>query len=596
MIGSGTPSVEGIALREDDAESLSSLLKLGSHYLNKAKDLARAELIYNRCISEYPTDFRAYYNLGNVYTEIGDLEKALLAYTKVIEMSPSTVETYGVVGALLIKQHRPHDAVEVCFRGLQLYPADTPCMWNINIALRQEGQIHKAIDYTWKVLNNAHLKLTLALKVGLELETGAGSASVGAGAGAGAGGGTTATKAIKGKEDVPVTRISDSIGIGIKKQQVKRRRHITFTCVKWGRKYGPEYVNCLFRAIHKYWQCHSHSDAYSGEGEDEGEFYPLSSSFDFVCYTEDSTGIDVAVKCCPFPTAQDSRVLRWRSWWLKCSLFSPSFVTTNTGDENGDVGWLKGWVVYLDLDTVITSSMDIFLWRTNIGTEIETETKAETQTLATTAITATTTTAAAACASSPTYNWQEDTFYVLCADGFINEQRSQGMNSSVMIWHNGDGNVNGDSDGAGDSSSAFAALYEFLADNYPVVNKCIYKFDHYLEMFFMRAHTLMDSDSDIYKFKYIQKEFPGKVGDFHALEPGYRQRLLLPPPRLSPSHSTITAATTLCDLQRQGVALVCFPLEPKPQAARIICEWVDNYFLLPALMPACRSIDGVSEE
>ena len=43
------------------SEDLSVLLKLGNHYLNKVKDLNRAEQIYNECIAKYPNDFRAYF-------------------------------------------------------------------------------------------------------------------------------------------------------------------------------------------------------------------------------------------------------------------------------------------------------------------------------------------------------------------------------------------------------------------------------------------------------------------------------------------------------------------------------------------------------
>ena len=48
-------------------------------------------------------------------------------------------------------------------------------------------------------------------------------------------------------------------------------------CMKWGTKYGAEYVNRLYNMVNRY----------------------LTLPFQMVCLTDDSTGIDANVKCYP---------------------------------------------------------------------------------------------------------------------------------------------------------------------------------------------------------------------------------------------------------------------------------------------------------
>jgi hypothetical protein len=66
--------------------------------------------------------------------------------------------------------------------------------------------------------------------------------------------------------------------------------------VKWGTKYGPEYVNKLFNGA-------------------KGALQPLS--FMFYCFTDDPSGIDSDVNIKSLPAG-------WTAWWNKAALFSPA--------------------------------------------------------------------------------------------------------------------------------------------------------------------------------------------------------------------------------------------------------------------------------
>jgi len=92
--------------------------------------------------------------------------------------------------------------------------------------------------------------------------------------------------------------------------------HITVVCVKWGTKYGPDYVNKLYHGVKKY----------------------LSVSFNFVCFTEDSSGLEEGIET---KELDDS----WKGWWGKATLF-------------GQATGLTGRIMFLDLDSIICGSLD----------------------------------------------------------------------------------------------------------------------------------------------------------------------------------------------------------------------------------------------
>lgn len=91
--------------------------------------------------------------------------------------------------------------------------------------------------------------------------------------------------------------------------------------VKWGNKYGAEYVNRLYKSIVR----------------ESGR-----SGFEFWCFTDDAADIDSEIICHPLPHAKELH-----TWWNKVWLF---------GNEIPfDIG---SRIFYIDLDTLITG--DIF--------------------------------------------------------------------------------------------------------------------------------------------------------------------------------------------------------------------------------------------
>jgi hypothetical protein len=99
---------------------------------------------------------------------------------------------------------------------------------------------------------------------------------------------------------------------------------VTAVCLKWGNKYGPEYVNKLYGSVKR----------------------NLTIPFRFVCVTEDSTGFNPEIETLPLRTeGMPVNMRHFQGWWFKLDLFR---------SDNG----LTGKIFYIDLDTIITGNID----------------------------------------------------------------------------------------------------------------------------------------------------------------------------------------------------------------------------------------------
>jgi hypothetical protein len=103
------------------------------------------------------------------------------------------------------------------------------------------------------------------------------------------------------------------------------QRHIL--CMKWGTKYGPDYVNRLYAMARRH----------------------LSGDFNFVCLTDDAQGIRPEVQCLPIPTLNlHLKPGEKDHAWKKLTTFE------------ADLHGLRGTALFIDLDVVIVGSLDGF--------------------------------------------------------------------------------------------------------------------------------------------------------------------------------------------------------------------------------------------
>ncbi len=96
-------------------------------------------------------------------------------------------------------------------------------------------------------------------------------------------------------------------------------------CMKWGKAYGPEYVNRLRNGVAR----------------------NLSYPHRFVCFTDDTTGVDSSIETFPLPELglpPEHKDLRWR----KLALLGKN------------VFGLQGTALFLDLDLVVVDRLEPF--------------------------------------------------------------------------------------------------------------------------------------------------------------------------------------------------------------------------------------------
>lgn len=106
---------------------------------------------------------------------------------------------------------------------------------------------------------------------------------------------------------------------------------VNVLCIKWGRKYGPEYVNRLRSMVRRH----------------------LKRPHRFVCLTDDRTGIEPDIEVFDIPQvgfADFDQRLPWTfgHGWLKLTSFKR------------ELHDLRGTTLFIDLDVVIVDSLDVF--------------------------------------------------------------------------------------------------------------------------------------------------------------------------------------------------------------------------------------------
>lgn len=109
---------------------------------------------------------------------------------------------------------------------------------------------------------------------------------------------------------------------------------VNVLCIKWGNKYGPDYVNRLHSMVRRH----------------------LHRPFRFVCLTDDGAGIDPAIEVKPIPVIGFAEFDERKPWsfghgWLKLTSFAKPLYD------------LEGRTLFLDLDIVIVDSLDPFFDR-----------------------------------------------------------------------------------------------------------------------------------------------------------------------------------------------------------------------------------------
>jgi hypothetical protein len=107
-------------------------------------------------------------------------------------------------------------------------------------------------------------------------------------------------------------------------ERAQARRTANVVCMKWGTRYGPEWVNRLYGMARR----------------------NTTWTIRFVCFTDDPRGIRQEVECQPMPEVRFDPALG--KYWPKLGLMQK------------DLGGLTGLTLFLDLDILVIDSLDPF--------------------------------------------------------------------------------------------------------------------------------------------------------------------------------------------------------------------------------------------
>jgi tetratricopeptide (TPR) repeat protein len=349
--------------------------------------------LYEKAISQYRTALKAdklhassHFNMATCLCNLADKSegtniavafrrKARSHYIKASENSENGFgEAHSNLAVLYLKENMLDEALTSCERALALHDINTmsynKAFWNLSSVLRRLGCKEKAIERAWATIERASSNNNVDGK-------GSSNSSV-----------FTRPPRIQCCQTEPTSATMTG-----------STPWVSVICVKWGTKYGAEYVKRLYRGV-----CRN-----------------ISVPFKFFCFTDDTSGLELEANITCMGLEKG-----WTGWWNKASLFSSSFP-------------LKGRILYIDLDTVITGSVD----------------------------------------DIAKYNGE---FAILSTHGIDNEGKdfSNGYNSSILMWDA--------------TSSKYTSICEVLKSNYSLIHRFVHRFDHWLEM--------MVNDADLVQLLY----------------------------------------------------------------------------------------------
>ena len=98
-------------------------------------------------------------------------------------------------------------------------------------------------------------------------------------------------------------------------------------CVKWGQKYGPDYVNRLYGMVRRH----------------------VTGPLRLVCLTDDPSGLRPEIDAYPLPDLGCEHPTKTMGKWRKLVLW---------GGNIPELTGLSGPVLFVDLDTVIVANID----------------------------------------------------------------------------------------------------------------------------------------------------------------------------------------------------------------------------------------------
>jgi tetratricopeptide (TPR) repeat protein len=117
------------------------------HYINKFKIPETADdSIYMVNLNKMETLGCLFNNLGNTYSNIGDVEAALVALETAVQINPGLAESHMNLGNVYLKRDRAEDAIYEYHTALEINPSDAKAHFNLGNAYAKRGWLNNAVS------------------------------------------------------------------------------------------------------------------------------------------------------------------------------------------------------------------------------------------------------------------------------------------------------------------------------------------------------------------------------------------------------------------------------------------------------------------
>ena len=117
------------------------------HYIKKFKvPTLNGRSIYLKNLTKIQTLGCFFNNLGNSYSDVGDIESALLAFERAVEINPALSESRANLGNIYLKKGQVTKAINEYQAALDINPNDAKTHNNLGNAYTQRGSLSYAVS------------------------------------------------------------------------------------------------------------------------------------------------------------------------------------------------------------------------------------------------------------------------------------------------------------------------------------------------------------------------------------------------------------------------------------------------------------------
>lgn len=106
--------------------------------------------VYRRAIDYDKDSFITYYNIGEAYTKINDINSAMQSYEKAIELNPDYVESYIKIGGIYMDNQQYEEALQWFIEALKVRPENAQANFFAGITAKSLNRTNEAVEYLKK--------------------------------------------------------------------------------------------------------------------------------------------------------------------------------------------------------------------------------------------------------------------------------------------------------------------------------------------------------------------------------------------------------------------------------------------------------------